>query len=1402
MLIKKFTKIKHLNIFFIFCSLSLFLVPSVLKASTGKTPPVVCYTITNISAAQTICAGTIGSNITVKTNTNIGGAIRFVRFATDQMAGSTPTLTESNFIYSYTGAFTDIAYVTPTGSGSPYTATYTFDAKHFPNTTSAPITYYVYAVFNNGVVGSTCSTNPALEVKITVNPKPTISAIQDMYLCKGSASTAVTLMGSGVSGTTYSWTNNNTSVGLTASGSTTVPSFTAANTGTAPITATVTATATANSCVSLAQTFNIVVSPTSTSLISGFAFKDFNENGIKESAESAQSGIIVHVYDCNGTLKGSSTTDAMGFWSVSSLSFGGATDKYRVEFSIPSALSSTGLQPAMTGTNSKSDVQFVSATSCNINFGVNNPDAYCQTNPFLATPCYTNGSRGSNGSEAAVILYRYNDRGQSVPHDAIATVAEVGSVWGETYNPVNKKLYLSAFVKRHVDLPPNGLGAIYEIDLTTPTAAGAGTPTLWLDINAATFVDQTNTPVNLGFPADPGITTRNLGIKTNPSRDNWAFGNVGTEGMGDIELSQDGKRLYVMDLRNRQVLCIDYATKKLIWKLAVSTPICLGGSSDIRPWALKEHNGVLYVGVVCSGETNKNDAQLHYYVMKCNSLTAATSMSLALDLGNSVTKQTGNFWWHWSNDPTEAGLGLTTLGNGAFVIHGEPLISDIEFDKDENMIVGVMDRIGHQFGINNYIPAVTNTNLVTNIAVGDITRGVLSGSTYTGETAPWAFFYLRAGIPNPPDDQFLGGMVTTSLSGTNQVVAQMIDPFSYNSNGVTWLKTSDGQQETGIDITSRLEIVAESSNVSTFGKANGLGDLTMLCAATPIQIGNYVWLDTDKDGVQDPCEGPLSNITVSLWKSGTQIASAVTDANGNYYFSNKNASGVTWTGTGADTTILASTAYEIRIDTTNQTKLDTLKLTAANATTNSGDDQNDSDASVTGNYAVITLTTGTAGYVNHTYDFGFSPCATIVLPSTDTTICSGTSVDIRATLTNINTENIKYVYFTSHQTDPAVIYGGTGTTLGTVLNANLTSTKTVSTLSNVSFPDNNTAIAITYHVYSIIDPDPTAGGCRAFSERHYIVSPKLLSTSTVVDTATCNNGISNSDAAIAIRGITGMAKYAYGINGTTGLYAAGAIASTADSIRLSGLANPSVSTTYTFRLYGSDTTCYMDVTAVLNPSSCPCSKIVMSPIPLPAGKVGEPYSTQIVATGGTSPYHFVFRAGTSGVLPQGLTMSATGLISGTPTTSGSYEVIIVVDDAHACTDSLDPAVLTILECSLTANFTQNTCHNNGTTAIKTDDYFTVTVSATSTNGGTSGKYEVVLNGVVLNIGGTSYGTSVTVGGLGVFAADGATTYSLTVRDLDIHSCTSTTYVTTATQNCSVIPCPPKICLPVTVTRIN
>ena len=69
---------------------------------------------------------------------------------------------------------------------------------------------------------------------------------------------------------------------------------------------------------------------------------------------------------------------------------------------------------------------------------------------------------------------------------------------------------------------------------------------------------------------------------------------------------------------------------------------------------------------------------------------------------------------------------------------------------------------------------------------------------------------------------------------------------------------------------------------------------------------------------------------------------------------------------------------------------------------------------------------------------------------------------------------------------------------------------------------------------------------------------------------------------------------------------------------------------------------------------------ILNSTPLEDATVGEPYSVQLLADGGTAPYTFTLE---NGSLPDGLTLSESGLISGTPTTEGTADFTIRVSDS-------------------------------------------------------------------------------------------------------------------------------------------
>jgi hypothetical protein len=499
-----------------------------------------------------------------------------------------------------------------------------------------------------------------------------------------------------------------------------------------------------------------------------------------------------------------------------------------------------------------------------------------------------------------------------------------------------------------------------------------------------------------------------------------------------------------------------------------------------------------------------------------------------------------------------------------------PLLSDIEFDIDGSMVLGFLDRSAIVAGSNNYGP--TGTQSYSGLACGDILKAYYSNGTYILENAAKAGPFTGASPTNNQgpgfgefyDDNFIftfnGGAEALDHAeiafgalalrpGSNEVVATAFDPRGFDTPAGFWPNPFDvggvihSNNTTGAK-NSGYGIYQGGLSDGLFGKSVGLGDIELACATpTYLQIGNYVWLDTDKDGVQDACETPMNGVKVSLYKDVagvlTKIASTTTGANGEYYFSDNTAAGVTWTGTGIDVSLLPTQAYKVVF---GETQYSTGKLTLSgtnyvltqkDAITNTGNDQNDSDAtemSISGTmYPSISATTGAIGSVNHTLDVGFSSCPTISTPSTTQTICVGTSgADITVNTDQNAANSIKFVKFSTDQsptngsetaTELNNIYAGTA--IGTSVTPTGASSPYTATYTwnSTDFPNVGTT-PLTYYVYAIL---ASGGSCQPVQEIKVVVNP--LPTFAVESTNV--NCYGAADGTLTIKSVTGTSPFQY-----------------------------------------------------------------------------------------------------------------------------------------------------------------------------------------------------------------------------------------------------------------------------------
>lgn len=737
--------------------------------------------------------------------------------------------------------------------------------------------------------------------------------------------------------------------------------------------------------------------------ISGSVYLDINSDGVRQNAypfiEPGVEGISVTAYNAANMSVGATTTAADGTYSLAV-----PAGSYRVEFTW----TYTWLNPGVAGSTT---VQFVTAPAANVNLAVLDPALFNDdSNPHMVSPCYVGKEyNGLYASMDALVGFRYNSTGTAHgDHIFAAQHQDIGATWGLAYNKVSKRMFVSATARRHVGFGPQGPGAVYIFNYNDPTAPVADG-----------FIDLSTL---LTTTADPRTATSFNGVTNATSWDPEIFDLVGKMSFGDIEISEDGNHLWVMNLSDRMVYRIDISglpaplTAGDVTAYGGLDPGCANG--DYRPWALKIWRGEVYAGVVCSGQTSQNINDVNAWVMKLTGGSFTPFYGpIALDFTRGKTgdpaTSASTRWQPWVNTFSQ----LIVSGNTS-PGYPQPILSDIEFDVDGSIILGFMDRTASQMGRQNLSNDTGSSAVYSSDSGGDILRVCNIGGTYFIEgSVPGCTTISPPHPTNPNSNRNLGingqeyywGDFTSGLShsetaqgalaflpGTEEVVTTTMVPIDARTGGVRWMSNTTGAA------TDNYEIVDTPASSGGQGKSNGLGDMELLLGIAPIEIGNRVWNDTNNNGVQDPGESGIAGVEIELWADtdgngsvDTKVAQTTTNAQGLYLFSEAgvNAVGGTedWSFFSGDEDQVETLAnYQIRIST-SQGALTGLSVTLQNSAASGGITSNnpltdirDSDIDIFGR---AIFATGGPGENNHGLDAGFSAACGVTVASATPSVC-------------------------------------------------------------------------------------------------------------------------------------------------------------------------------------------------------------------------------------------------------------------------------------------------------------------------------------------------------------------------------------------------------------------------------
>jgi hypothetical protein len=152
--------------------------------------------------------------------------------------------------------------LTPAGGTSPYTYNW---GGGISTKNRANIGAGTYSVIITDARGCTFNYTG---ISVTQPTALVLTAVSNQAVCAAHTTSSVALSGNA---TTYTWTNDNTGIGLAASGTGNIASFLATNNGNSPAIATITVTPANASCQGAPVSFTITVNPTPSASISYIA---------------------------------------------------------------------------------------------------------------------------------------------------------------------------------------------------------------------------------------------------------------------------------------------------------------------------------------------------------------------------------------------------------------------------------------------------------------------------------------------------------------------------------------------------------------------------------------------------------------------------------------------------------------------------------------------------------------------------------------------------------------------------------------------------------------------------------------------------------------------------------------------------------------------------------------------------------------------------------------------------------------------------------------------------------------------------------------------------------------------------------------------------------------------------
>jgi len=732
--------------------------------------------------------------------------------------------------------------------------------------------------------------------------------------------------------------------------------------------------------------------------VGGIVFEDVDGNGLQSSGEPGLAGIHVSATDSTGTTVGQTITNNIGVFQFSSLTNG---TKLRLEFTaIP-----TDMYPTNATIHKGTTVQFEQVPSCDATLGLINPTE----NPCVAP----NTAILQNGYSLVSTL----PAGDDVTL-AIRDITQLGTLWRTAGNRNSNQATTVNAIQSWTTADFEGEsifstaidprdGTIYAI-ASSLHATAANTESV--------LFETTTAPKIFKIDAITGAVTRIAQLS-------------GTLGLGYIDFDAINEQLLLTNIDDGKIYRLN--TDGVV--LSSFDPLTLDDGIIGQLPAL----GDRILGVAF----NQINKRVYYSVWSnhYDRTSVSANVNAAFNTIRSVAlNDNGDFI------PASDQLEITIpYGNSGFNLTTP--VGDIVFNRAGNRVLLAEFPLGED----------TNTNqIVTASYIGVLREYQLSTGTWTLEPTYAGndegkydlgnqVFYKgrnsRGGV-----DWAYESIAGTTINGDEGYILATGDALHITATegdnifGYQFIPATGGNIANSILVDLDNELMGE--NLYAYGDVDIYKDY---CTNLSLEIGNYVWLDEDEDGVQDPNELGIPDINVTLYNAaGDSLTTVVTNTDGAYYF-NDVTHGLT-----PNTTYYLVIGKGGQFDTTLGVLNQVNVLTTANNGEGNHPNLNDSDGAIasTGNgqpaslamYPFIEVQTGILGQNEYSFDIGFSQiCSAAIVRNDSIALCPDADYEGSVAINDLNHADKTYSVL-SQPTDGIVIMNANGTFTYTSMNSNCT----------------------------------------------------------------------------------------------------------------------------------------------------------------------------------------------------------------------------------------------------------------------------------------------------------------------------------------------------------------------------